>query len=491
MKKVKNRERIFFLLYFIGSAIFAFLIPLQLDDWAWGGQIGIDRLSNWFDNYSGRYFGNLIVLALTRSIIARCLTMSVCFTGIIYLVYKITGSQKSGYVISAILGLFMPLAVFNQTVAWISGFSNYVTSIFLILIYIYATDKMYLEDVPKNSFLKAIPFAVLGFASALIVEHVTMYSVVLGIYTVVYVLVKHKKILVQNVLYMLGTIVGTVLMFSNSCYSSIASGEDDYRKVETGIKALIHSMIDNFEMITKYGVLKNTFLNFCILIFAIALFRKCENMYKSKFAKTCSKVSIGFIAVNFAFTFMNCIGQNTTTREVKWLSFVIIVLYAFFLTVFFLSLPVEKTNKIRLIFMLFSIAVLFAPLLVVNPVSERCFYPTYIMFVLLTLEMYRNTTDSFKEAIDKCYNIGVTTVISAGLYLIIIFSIILSANEKRLAKVREQVAAHEEKIVIEKLPYGNYMHYSSPSNKLWIDRYKIYYGIPEETEVVFKDFKYK
>ena len=51
----------------IQIAILCYLFPYTGDDWAWGSKIGIDRLNNWFENYNGRYVGNLIVLAMTRS----------------------------------------------------------------------------------------------------------------------------------------------------------------------------------------------------------------------------------------------------------------------------------------------------------------------------------------------------------------------------------------------------------------------------------------
>ena len=68
MNKVKKWQ--WGLLFFVLCAL-CFLYPYTGDDWAWGSSIGIERLNTWFDNYSGRYFGNLIVLALTRSNILK------------------------------------------------------------------------------------------------------------------------------------------------------------------------------------------------------------------------------------------------------------------------------------------------------------------------------------------------------------------------------------------------------------------------------------
>lgn len=67
LKNSQNKNIITYLSIFILLFLLCLLFPYSGDDWAWGSQIGLNRLSNWFENYSGRYFGNLIVIALTRS----------------------------------------------------------------------------------------------------------------------------------------------------------------------------------------------------------------------------------------------------------------------------------------------------------------------------------------------------------------------------------------------------------------------------------------
>ena len=66
MRVALKRNR-FYIVLFLILFLLCFLFPYTGDDWAWGGQLGIDRLSSWFENYNGRYLGNLIVLILTRS----------------------------------------------------------------------------------------------------------------------------------------------------------------------------------------------------------------------------------------------------------------------------------------------------------------------------------------------------------------------------------------------------------------------------------------
>lgn len=116
-KRNSNRNLIItYAIIFVLLFLLCLLFPYSGDDWAWGSQIGINRLNKWFDNYSGRYFGNLIVLALTRSNLLKAVTMSFCLTGIIAIVNKLTGKQKNGvFIISTVL-LFMPVTLLRQAV---------------------------------------------------------------------------------------------------------------------------------------------------------------------------------------------------------------------------------------------------------------------------------------------------------------------------------------------------------------------------------------
>ena len=81
--KENNKIWLRYIICFGLIAILCYLFPYTGDDWAWGSKIGIDRLNNWFENYNGRYVGNLIVLAMTRSNLLKAVIMSFCLTGIV------------------------------------------------------------------------------------------------------------------------------------------------------------------------------------------------------------------------------------------------------------------------------------------------------------------------------------------------------------------------------------------------------------------------
>ena len=150
MKK-KNYKKIILLsvvfLFFLGIS---YLFPYTNDDWAWASKIGINRLNNFFENYNGRYLGNLLVLLLTRHRMLRAIVIATCLTMIINFVSRtISKKNITIFLIVSLLMVLFPQPIFRQAIAWTSGFTNYVPPILFTIIWIYLT-KNVLEDKEVN-----------------------------------------------------------------------------------------------------------------------------------------------------------------------------------------------------------------------------------------------------------------------------------------------------------------------------------------------------
>ena len=171
---------------FIYIGVLAILFPPAHDDWAWGSSIGLQRLADWFSGRDGRYLGNLLVIAITRSEVLRVILMMVIMSAIILLCYKIVNkTNKVLFVLSALLFFAMPRAMFASAYVWYSGFANYATSILAILIYIYLLKDLFTEKETKFTKISIIPLFILAYLGGLLMEYVTIYQICLGIFVII------------------------------------------------------------------------------------------------------------------------------------------------------------------------------------------------------------------------------------------------------------------------------------------------------------------
>lgn len=491
-KRNSNRNLIItYAIIFVLLFLLCLLFPYSGDDWAWGSQIGIDRLNKWFDNYSGRYFGNLIVLALTRSNLLKAVTMSFCLTGIIVIVNKLTGKQKNGvFIISTVL-LFMPVTLLRQAVVWTSGFANYTTSIFLTLIYICYVNNIYDTEKPKNSVIAALPLAVLGFANTLIVEHLTIYNVLLAIYVIIFTFIKFKKVYIQYVSYFIGTIAGTALMFSNSVYHSVVEGSDKYRTIGSEDGIIVKALKAYFGTIASEGFINNIVLNLFLIGTCIVIWFMIKDRLSSKskvFGTLSITAMVVSIAAMMAFAVTSFILYKRGLNEHKLLLLAegaVTAVYILAFIIFLFVLPFDINRKLKLFFILGSTGCMIAPLLVVTPIGSRCFFAPYVMMLYLGMEFYSLFDEDIKRKCDKISKAAIITAAVGLIYLFYIYGTIAVSNNARIEKAQQDVQNGIEKIQIEELPYKEYVWCSDLDEKVWKRRFKLFYDIDKHIKIEY------
>ncbi len=478
-----------YLIMFVALFILGWIFPYTGDDWAWGSQIGIDRLSTWFDNYSGRYFGNLMVLALTRSNLLKALSVSLCIGGTVLLSNKIAGDKKYGVSLIICVLTFMPLTLFRQSIVWTAGFANYSTSVFLTLIYIYYVNKMYVEK-PKSNVLHAVILAAFGFGNTLIVEHVTLYNIVLAVYVIAFVIIKYKKVCAQHIAYLIGCLGGTVLMFSNECYRSTLEGSDGYRSTALGggIEGIISRVFTNvFEVILNEGLFKNVIALLVIAVASVLVWLQMNKKIDRKF-RLINTLSTVLIVAYAAFAMYLMISGLSKKSFVLLVMLAATALYALSLAMFVLTLPVEKEQKAKLMFILGSVVVLFAPLCVITPIGSRCFFMHYVMYIIFALELLSLLKANTSKILDKAKPVMMSIACVGFACLLGIYSTISVANQARVEKAINDAKTSDE-ITVQELPYRNYVWCSSLEEDTWEYRFKLFYGIDENVKITMEDYE--
>lgn len=472
--------------------LLSFLFIYSGDDWAWGSSIGIDRLKIFFDNYNGRYLGNLCVLVLSRSHLLKSIIVTLTLFAIIKLVNMVVNKDnKYLTLVAMLLTLAIPKFMFRQAIVWTSGFTNYVIPVVFLLIYFWFLKRL------KHSKLSAIFMFLLGICSTLFIEHLTIYCLLLSIFVLVLELCRKKRVTLSNVLYFIGCLAGTIIMFTNRAYYSISISADSYRTAQTsGIYNMIQSGTKAyFDTIYKELIFNNVALIiFIVLLMTILscvfLLRNTHNLTKQK--KITLYIS-NFITTSFVIYQLLCFINPEWQVLLKYTNYFNGIYSALLcisiIIITWLTIK-DKEIKIKALFCLFSIILLTAPLLVVTPIGSRCFFPMYIFFILFICTILDYLIK--QKIIEISTPLKIITIfitLTLYIYLVSIYGYIYKSDRDRIEYINKQINNGKEIIEIKALPYPNYVWVGDPKIDIWNDRYKLFYGIDDKIEIRVIDRK--
>ena len=457
--------------------IVSFLFPYTGDDWAWGSSIGLDRLSSHFANYNGRYIGNLLVLALTRSIILRSIVVSATLFLIVWYIHKIIGRvDYSVFWLAASLILAVPLKIRSQGIAWVSGFTNYAIPSLLILIYIdsykYVFEPTYIVD---NAPIKLFKVFFLGFANSLIMENITVLNVIVSFVLLLYTRVKHKTWDISQLCFLIGSVFGAVCMFTNGAYHKILTSEDSYRSIATKQEdSLLINIIKKYlRVIAGVFILNNSVLNLFLAIISLVAIK---HGHHSKLVRVglfllvvTGLLTAGSVRYPFSFPSEGIYPHTILIAITEFYGFVsIIMLLAMFLSSF------SGTRPLFGLFIVCVLIVMVAPLLVVNPIGPRNFLPSYCLLVLLACHIYNSLFADSSIEISKLFKYLTLVVLFTWYRFYIPVAVV---EHQREAFVKEAIRNSSSEVTVPNLPYSEFIHCSNPSNEPWITRYKLFHGL--------------
>ena len=490
-KVISSKTIISIILFIIATCIFYF-VPYSQDDWGWGTQIGLDRLYSMFDGYNGRWVGNISIIILSRLRLVKAIFCSLVMLGIIVLSKKIVNDKNKQLSFLMLLLIFViPINIIAQSITWVSGFVNYVTPVLLILLFIYLNKDIFKN---KNSSLGnkyIVPLLILGFLTSLFIENLTIYNLLLAISIVVYEIIKTKKINLPNFSYLIGSIIGTVFMFSNSAYNNITNGVDEYRTIDQ-YNIILNAIHSYYKYVYKYLFNGNTIINILIgilLIIIVYIYIKNNKISKRKkyILYTLSLLVIGYSCYLFFDNFLyfgNMLITNRYNHMVK--AFVPIIYYIAIFILLLMTLK-DKILKNKIIFLFASLVFINAPLLIVSPIGPRCFFANYIFFCLIALELYNYISNYYKINI---LNIFITICLIFSIFYLLIFGYIFKIESIRNDEIKKH--SEDSELVLPKIPHSRYLWLAEPKKSSFEFKFKLFYNINKDAKIIFvsyKDFK--
>lgn len=471
---------------FLSFARLADLFPYSGDDWAWGSQIGLDRLATFFTNYNGRYMGNLVVLVLTRSSVLATFTMAAAVTAMIFMVLHIARCRTiAGYALVYGLVLAMPVAVWRQGVVWTSGFSNYfLASISMLGIIVWTRSILGRDQAARRPrhMGEGAGLFILAFVGQLFIEHVTIFIVAFALGSVLYAARRAGRIPILLWFQLAGATLGAAVMFSNGAYRRALTGSSTYQQIgqEAGSKA-DQALAAVDRVIGPYGVTLNTALNVALLaLVSIIALGRCYDRVRGVVAARYAVIGsvTGMSAVLVAFFVPREASQLTILGIWGPICLVLTLCSAA------LVVPDRGTSRMMILIVLVFI-VLIAPLVVVKPLGPRCFIPTYVLFLIAVAALARIAVGTLRSS-----GAWVLTIVALSLLIpnfvnrYDVYRDIDTASTVRVAQARKAVDEGTATVLLKRLPQGGvWVHVPDPISEPWVTRYKLFYGLPRTLEI--------
>lgn len=501
--KVNWRRVLIIAAAFVCVGALMYCVPLSLDDWAWGGKIGIERFDTMFKGYNGRYLGNFLILAMSRSKIFRVAVMTVVTVSIPLIIGKYVNSKRVIYFVLALILLFIiPSKIYAQTLGWASGFSNYVPPIAASLFYLMLVGNIWGSGKPEyKKYLTAITFFT-GVFGGLFMEHITLFNVALGVLVILFVYLRFKKVYAAHIGFFAGSVVGAAIMFSNSSYLNILSQNDNanYRSVAGAGSGIIETLVSNAKIIYPNLVERNVFINviMCVLVLIIVSSAlKTEKNRKMRIAiAVSSAVVIAYVCFDILVTAYPRWAFPLLLN--KYLSYGIKGLFAMLFLLALAVLPLlcikDTVRALRIVSPILFVFILTVPLFVVTPLTARCFFPQYLMYIVYSLELLSfviNASKGKKHRFDLIRIGALAACFTLVVYYGVIYSSIHYVDVTRTEYVLTQAEKGEKEIEIPKYPYASNKYVwggTFKDDKMWEDRYKVFYNIDDSVDLTPVDF---
>lgn len=491
------RDNILFFLA-IGVAVWAVvwlnaLAPYSCDDWYWGSaEFSLSSITE----LNGRYLGSLFAMVISK---VKGLRIFLCSAILILFMIVLVAAGRGNrlfFFMAAVFAVFMmPVSMFAQSIIWASGFANYIPSALITVEYILIVRREFSDDkAPSYDGCMPVVMLLMGVCGALFVETVTIGNIVLAAAVVIYHYKRFHTCQLALIGFLVGAVIGAVLMFIDPVYFDVFGGTDpaEYRTINIAAAGSVY-----FDEFHYYFCYNNFPLNLAIVaVFALLSVNRFKNLSAAKRAAAiaCLFVQFLFLAESgvayFGYSF---ISEYEVKRMVRGC-----LTFAFCASALVDVIILFKSVHFRIYCVIIACAavVYTAPMLVVTPISSRCFTITYFLFTLLFMAMLGETLKEMSpEGRRKvCFVFGfvffAAIVLSVSARLIQYWKID-AYYDKREAIILSALASGEKEIIIPHYTTDymvgdkelTFVHYLNPVSDYIMGFFKAFYNIPDDVVV--------
>ena len=499
MRIILNRKKIvqpdiwIFLLLAAFYLWMAAQIPYAHDDWDWGLDIGLRQLLG--ATLNGRYGGNFLVVVMTRWEILKTVIMGGCCLLIPALMtHVVIGEEKTHplltFLLSNLLLLTMAKEVWQQTYGWVAGFANYVISGIFLLIGISQLLRVFTSEPKwKKTPGRDALYGLSALLGQLFLENLSIYMVLAVLLAMV---ISHRRTgtLPKRLLWMAaGAVAGLLIMFRSEVYNLLwatGSAVDGARGLAIsrgmGLAEIIYTLTGRFGLLLVEAGEGQTVL--CLVSLALT----AGNLLRTKrpFAAPPAGVNLALMVYFLLAGILNT-GFGGTA---PYLLVRMLLNFVYFLIVsleIILLYAADRGKMFKLLFLWLSALAVLAPVAVTTTRGPRMYYISNIFIMLCVLNV---AADMVRSLPDRCcrrlLQSGLVVILALALYYGGIYTAIGTCKAERARLTEEAVAGEQHMVMLPAFPHGDYLWYPEPQNDLRMEYFREFYGIPENTTVLFE-----
>ncbi len=470
-KRTEQRRTLILLTaFFVFLLLLSYGFPVTGDDWYFTSRHQNESLPEALrraytiagrhaEGINGRYLGNFLVGLLGCSEPARQVVRSLTVVGLLALLWlyaRVEGTTRR--IAAAALLLGVPTAIYAQVYAWSAGFLNYVPPAALALVYLIQCERCLSDMPPRETVLSALPMFLLGLLSQFFVENVTIGLCLLSI-GVFFLRWKKQGFSWRLAGYLLGAILGCVLMFFAPGYRRTNTDADTYRTIGTSLTTILRLAAKNTNAICNYLTVGNWLLLVPLTLLAAALLRPFdERLRRGKMLLLlCLLLPPIFFLVKALFlrqlsfhrVLQTLTAGTTVLMTLLWLLGVVLTTCRY----------ARNVRTRRCMLLCVSCAVLCTlPLMIVSPVSARCAYFQDIMLLCMLLLLMHEVLPRFPLHVRKRLCVPVLTASAVLMGCLLWVSLWNGRAEAiRVSYTEKMIASGAVHITLPRYPYEEYV----------------------------------
>lgn len=415
---------------------------MQADDFYWYYVYEKEALAP-FQMPNGRYVSNTLTFLIIRYPLIRWLVFPALLVGLLWLMGRLTArdgaDEVRGYWLALALLIQIPIQAYTNVFYYLSAYVIYVLPMVCAFTYLHMCFRVHEEKGKLNMLWRSLAAFAIGIVGALCLESATIYICALGLFYVLWsIFAMKKRGLPMHIAYLVGAVIGTLLMLSNANYGTIANkdqlGARYYEFSLTDILVKLYQ--DVIPKFAKPMPLVHIVIAVCLYALYMKADRRQWNKSRCRYAAA-SAVCVVLYATYSLFS-QTILNFQETTWAMRVYAVQTALAFLYCVSIFYLTyLLFPRDRLFRIALYLCSAILNSAVFCVVGPISARCFFATHLFWILLCIEIVL-----FADAERRVLNLQFVKTVSCVVCFAMSYCVCVNKHTSRIQvqHLREQLA---------------------------------------------------